>query len=106
MNDKSKKINILMILGIPVLVFINYYFFPVQETKCYSWIVGVWDGFFAAPNYILSLIFDGFYAKAPLHTEAYNVFWWIFMLFSTVTCYIAYPIRAIRSIRRLTRLTK
>ena len=70
------------IIGFAICCSILYYLIPIDPTKTYGWFGGMWQGGCAWINYLISLLVDNHYAKAPLHTTAYNVFWWIsFILF-------------------------
>lgn len=47
---------------------------PLRE---YGWFLGSIHGALAPFNWVISWFAEGWYVKAPLHTTAYNVFWWI-----------------------------
>lgn len=49
----------------------------------YTWYSGIWHGLFFFPNLILSWFTDDIY-KAECYTVAYNVFYWIFSIISTI----------------------
>ena len=82
-QQKANAIGIILgsILGI-CLAFLLTWIFNINPEKEYGWFAGLWHGSWAPYNWIRSLIFDDIYVKAPLHTTAYNWFWWIFFIFS------------------------
>lgn len=55
----------------------------IDVAKEYVWYSGIWHGLFFVPNFIRYLILDAPY-KAELYTSAYNVFYWIFSILSTI----------------------
>lgn len=71
--------------------------FDIDPTKEYGWFAGGFDGAVFVPNYIISLFNSNWLTKAPIHTSAYNVFWWI----STVTTVAGYGITTIKAITAL-----
>ena len=86
------------IIGVAITIGIHFivaYLLSIEPTKMYGWFSGWYQGFLVIPNYIISLIIDNHYVKAPLHTTAYNVFWWIFLI-TSLTTYIRLIINAIR----------
>lgn len=63
-------IGILVCLGLAWLLRIN------PETE-YGWFMGVVHGLLLVPNWIISLFDASWLVKAPLHTQVYNVMWWV-----------------------------
>lgn len=56
----------------------------IDVEKEYTWYSGIWQGMFFVPNYIRHLVWDTPY-KAELYTTAYNVWYWIFSIWSTIS---------------------
>jgi len=59
----------------------------INPVVSYSWISGIWHGLFFLPNFILSLFTNHIY-KAVIYGSAYNLFWWIATIFSTISSLI------------------
>lgn len=56
----------------------------INVAKEYTWYSGIWHGLFFAPNFIRHIVWDTPY-KADIYTTAYNVWYWIFSILSTVS---------------------
>ena len=56
----------------------------------YGWISGVWHGMWFLPNLVRSWFSDVLF-KAELYTSAYNVFYWIFSIISTLFLVLFIP---------------
>ena len=71
------------IIWIFVCSFVGWLLCDIDITKEYMWYSGIWHGIFFVPNYIRYLIWDSPY-KAEIYTNAYNFFYWIFCILSTI----------------------
>lgn len=77
------------------------YFFPIHTGQCYGWSGGIWHGMTIIGNWILSFFKDGRLLIASCHTNAYHVWYWIFLVLAivgialNVIAFIALPIKAI-----------
>lgn len=49
--------------------------FPIVADHFYGWFGGLFHGAFLIPNWIISWFADGHLLRAPLCSEAYNVWW-------------------------------
>ena len=47
---------------------------PAQE---YGWWMGIVHGLLLVPNWLISLFDSTWLVKAPLHTQMYNIDWWV-----------------------------
>ena len=47
---------------------------PAQE---YGWWMGIVHGLLLVPNWLISLVDSTWLVKAPLHTQMYNIDWWV-----------------------------
>lgn len=56
--------------------------FDINPLKEYGWIGGYFHGTWGVFNWIISWFNGDVFMKAPLHTNAYNAFWWIGFIFS------------------------
>lgn len=83
MNEQKMKtkaeavgaiIGILLTIG---LVFGLAVIFDINPAKEYGWFAGGFHGCWLPANWIMSWFSDSVLLKAPLHTTAYNVWWWI-----------------------------
>lgn len=72
---------------IPILILMSgllgWLFCDIDPLESYGWLSGIWHGLFFVPNYIRHLVWDAEF-KATDYTTAYNVFYWIFSIFSTL----------------------
>lgn len=67
---------------------ISYFLCHIDPEIESGWLRGFWHGSNLGPNFILSN-FDGRLLKAPLHSPAYSVFWWVFGIWTClVWCYV------------------
>lgn len=64
---------------------------PLEE---YGWFQGAMHGLLAIPNWLMSLFSNSVLIKAPIHTSAYNVSWWIGLIIAIINC-IVYMIKCI-----------
>ena len=89
-------IGVIIVLGILAFFFgsrplitiivaglIGWLLCDIDIEKEYTWYSGIWQGLFFVPNFIRHLVWDTPY-KAELYTTAYNVFYWIFSILSTL----------------------
>lgn len=68
-------------LTIPAFIFVIL--FPIKEENFYDWYSGIWHGWFALCNMILSLISPDILYKAPNGTSNYYICWWIAFILGT-----------------------
>lgn len=76
------------ILGICIafgLFFLWVTIFDINPEKEYGWFMGSLHGFWSLHNWILSCFNGDILVKAPLHTSAYNIWWWIGLVLSVYT---------------------
>lgn len=73
-------------IAITILVycFAGWLLCDIEPGESYSWLSGIWHGFFFICNFVRSLFVDALY-KAEIYTTAYNVFYWIFSIISTIS---------------------
>ena len=78
MQQKANAVGVvignLFVIG---LVFALVLIFDINPAKEYGWFMGSLHGAWIPANWILSLFNDSVLLKAPLHTNAYNTWWWI-----------------------------
>ena len=74
------KLLFRVIIPIAITAVLVYFFFSIEPDKTYTWWQGAFHGAWVVPNWIVSWFKDGYYVKAPMHTAAYNVWWWIFCI--------------------------
>jgi hypothetical protein len=73
------KIFIYFILCIIISIFVC----DIEPQSTYTWYSGIWHGLFFVPNFILSIFYDNLY-KAESYSSAYNFFWWVLAIFTTI----------------------
>ena len=61
--------------------FADWLLCDINPDKYYTWYSGIWHGLFFIPNLIRSWLGDAIY-KANEYSTAYNIFWWIFTVWS------------------------
>lgn len=82
MNEQSveQKTKVLVELIINLcgigLTFVLAVIFDINPDKEYGWLMGNFHGVWMPSNWILSLFNDSVLLKAPIHTSAYNFWWW------------------------------
>ena len=64
----------LLVIG---CVFVLAIIFDISPTKEYGWFAGGFHGVWAPAYWIMSWFSDNVLVKAPIHTTAYNIFWWV-----------------------------
>ena len=70
------KTFIQLIIGVAICVAIAV-LLRIDPGVEYRWFMGAVHGFLLVPNFIVS-IFDGSWLiKAPIHTQMYNIDWWV-----------------------------
>ena len=70
------KTFIQLIIGVAICVAIAV-LLRIDPGVEYGWFMGAVHGFLLVPNFIVS-IFDGSWLiKAPIHTQMYNIDWWV-----------------------------
>ena len=77
-NSISDLISHLFVIG---LWFILALIFTIKGNKEYGWFAGLFHGNWAVCNWIISWFKESAMVKAPLHTTAYNIWWWIGFIF-------------------------
>lgn len=60
----------------------------IDPDTTYSWLGGIWHGLFFVPNFLRSIFTDALY-KAESYNVAYNIFWWIFTVMSTISFFFS-----------------
>jgi len=73
---EDRKANLWGIIIGFVIMFVLAWVFDIVPDKEYGWFAGLFHGGWIVPNYIFSWFTDTL-TKAPIHTKAYNVCWWI-----------------------------
>jgi hypothetical protein len=63
--------------------FLGWLLCDIDPEKEYTWYSGIWHGLFFVANFIRSWFSDALY-KAETYTTAYNIFYWIFSVFSVI----------------------
>lgn len=104
-NIEKKAASVGNIIGFVVgigLAFVVAYIFSIEPSKEYGWFAGIWHGIWFIPNYIISLFSDNYYFKAPMHTTAYNVFWYINAIWASIF-YLNLILKIIGNIRTLSK---
>ena len=74
----SKPLVAILVAGL-----IGWLLCDIDVEKEYTWYSGIWQGIFFVPNFIRHLVWDTPY-KAEIYTTAYNVWYWIFSISSTI----------------------
>lgn len=75
-----------IVISIMVYSLAGWLFCDIEPDKSYSWYSGIWHGIFFLCNYVRSFFFDAdALYKAEIYTTAYNVFYWIFSITSTIS---------------------
>lgn len=82
-----KKMFIAMILRILITIavysFFGWLLCDIEPGKEYTWYSGIWHGLFFVVNWVRSWFSDALF-KADVYTASYNVFYWIFSIFSVL----------------------
>ena len=96
-NRAESKTQLISLIVVLIIMFVLAYLFSIEGGKEYGWFAGIFHGGWVVPNYIISLFVNNYYIKAPLHTAAYNVFWWITFV-GSIIYYISTLFKAIKLI--------
>ena len=72
-------------IGLALALMLSYYLCHINPEIESGWLRGLWHGSNFVQNFILSF-FDGRLLKAPLHSTAYAVFWWM----CSISCVIVW----------------
>lgn len=67
-------------LSLTIPGFIIVLLFPIKEDNIYNWHSGIWHGWFALCNMIISLISSDVLYMSPNGTQSYYICWWIFCI--------------------------
>lgn len=69
------------IVGLLVVNFVNPFIyaliFNIDPMKEYGWFLANFHAAALPANWVFSLFNDSILLKAPIHTPAYNIFWWV-----------------------------
>ena len=65
-----------LVIGVAVCVAVAVLLRIDPQTE-YGWFMGAVHGFLLVPNFIVSLFDGSWLVKAPLHTQMYNIDWWV-----------------------------
>lgn len=83
-------LSLLFIIGITICFFIgigillSMWLCNIEPGTTYSWYSGIWHGLFFIPNLVRSWFGDTLY-KAEYYTTAYNIFWWVTVIWQGLT---------------------
>ena len=72
-----------IIITIIVYCFFGWLLCDIEPGKEYTWYSGIWHGMFFVVNLVRSWFTNSLY-KAEIYTPSYNVFYWIFSVFSVL----------------------
>ena len=72
-----------ILITILVYCFLGWLLCDIDPNKEYTWYSGIWHGLFFVVNLVRSWFSDALF-KAEIYTNAYNVFYWIFSIFSVL----------------------
>lgn len=70
------KVVISFLIGVAICLGLAYWL-QIEPEKEYGWFAGCIDGLLLVPNWLISLVKESWYIKAPIHTSMYNMAWWI-----------------------------
>lgn len=85
MSPRAKAIN--YVLSVLITSAVLGAIFSIDPAKEYSWFAGLFHGAWVPGNWLLSLFMDDHLVKAPVHTTAYNIFWWIWCVFICISIF-------------------
>lgn len=74
-------VRIILWLGLGCLL---AWLLSIEPLNEYGWFMGIIHGALAPFNWVISWFNDFWFVKAPLHTTAYNVFWWISLVLTVI----------------------
>lgn len=72
-----------ILITLAVYSFFGWLLCDISPGKEYEWYQGIWHGMFFIPNLIRSWFGDALF-KAEHYTSAYNFFYWVFSVLSTI----------------------
>lgn len=72
-----------ILITILVYCFLGWLLCDIEPDKEYTWYSGIWHGLFFVVNFVRSWFTDALY-KVEIYTTSYNVFYWIFSIFSVL----------------------
>ncbi len=72
-----------IIFTILAYCFFGWLLCDIDPGKEYTWYSGIWHGMFFVINLVRSWFTNALY-KAEIYTTAYNVFYWIFSIWSVL----------------------
>ncbi|MDR1633303.1 MAG: hypothetical protein LBR97_10630 [Dysgonamonadaceae bacterium] len=90
---------IMLMIGLGIGLLIPYFLCHIDPNINAGWLRGFWHGSNFIGNLILSL-FDGRLLKAPVHTAAYNFFWWFFTI-SSCLMWLGFCINMIKGLGKI-----
>ncbi len=73
-----------LIIPIIVLTFVTKLLCDIDPNTTYTWYSGIWHGLFFVPNLIRSWLGNALF-KAESYTTAYNIWWWIVVIWQGLT---------------------
>lgn len=75
----------LLIVGVEITIgcFFASWLCDIDPSRTYHWTGGIWHGLFFLPNLVRSFFTDALF-KAENYTVAYNIFWWINAILSSL----------------------
>ena len=84
-DEKAKAIGRFLgyIFGLVIAFFIAVWF-TIDAGYKYGWFAGGFHGAWVPFNWLRSLFDGAIHMKAPIHTSAYTVWWWIGMITNLV----------------------
>lgn len=74
----------LPLIEMAVSMGLSYFVCDISYGETYSWYSGIWHGLFFLPNWMWNGINDDILYKAESYTSAYNFWWWLFSIISTL----------------------
>lgn len=72
-------------IGLGITCALAAWLCDIEPDKTYTWYSGIWQGLFCVPNWIRSFFYDGVLCKANTYTTAYNIWWWIMLIWTLLT---------------------
>jgi len=74
-----------LIVNLCIYAFLAHLLCNINPEETYSWYSGIWHGIFFIPNYMFHDISADALYKANFYTTAYNIWWWICTIVSSVS---------------------
>ena len=72
----SAPLKLLFLIFILITLVVISLIFEINPIKEYDYSMGAMHGWYAPGYWIISLIKDSYFIKAPLHTIGYDIWWW------------------------------